>query len=78
MAEGEKAFAEAKSTFDNPLAEPKSAPQVGGRADAAEPAPRRPGPPKRRARRDGRIHTATEAPAGEAPSEKKPAKAAAE
>lgn len=29
MAEGEKAFAEAKSSFDNPLAEPESAPQVG-------------------------------------------------
>ncbi len=34
MAEGEKAFNEAKSTFDNPLVEPESAPQV-----AAEPAP---------------------------------------
>jgi sec-independent protein translocase protein TatB len=34
MAEGEKAFNEAKSTFDNPLAEPESAPQV-----AAEPQP---------------------------------------
>ena len=34
MAEGEKAVAEAKSTFDNPLAEPESAPQV-----AAEPQP---------------------------------------
>ena len=29
MAEGEKALAEAKSTFDNPLAEPESAPQIG-------------------------------------------------
>src|SRR3954451_17965779 len=34
MSEGEKAMAEAKSTFDNPLAEPESAPQI-----AAEPAP---------------------------------------
>ncbi len=33
MAEGEKALAEAKSAFDNPLAEPESAPQI-----AAEPA----------------------------------------
>jgi sec-independent protein translocase protein TatB len=33
MAEGEKAFNEAKSNFDNPLAEPESAPQI-----AAEPA----------------------------------------
>jgi sec-independent protein translocase protein TatB len=29
MAEGEKAMAEVKATFDNPLAEPESAPQVG-------------------------------------------------
>ena len=34
MAEGEKAFNEAKASFDNPLAEPESAPQV-----AAESAP---------------------------------------
>ncbi|SEO35169.1 sec-independent protein translocase protein TatB [Rhodospirillales bacterium URHD0017] len=34
MAEGEKAFNEAKGTFDNPLAEPESAPQI-----AAEPQP---------------------------------------
>src|ERR1043165_7773094 len=34
MAEGEKAFNEAKSTFDNPLAEPESEPQI-----AAEPQP---------------------------------------
>jgi sec-independent protein translocase protein TatB len=34
MAEGEKALAEAKSTFDNPLAEPDSAPQI-----AVDPAP---------------------------------------
>jgi len=33
MAEGEKALNEAKSSFDNPLAEPESAPQI-----AAEPA----------------------------------------
>ena len=33
MAEGEKALAEAKSSFDNPLAEPESAPQI-----AVEPA----------------------------------------
>lgn len=29
MAEGEKAMAEVKATFDNPLAGPESAPQVG-------------------------------------------------
>jgi len=34
MAEGEKAFNEAKANFDNPLAEPESAPQI-----AAEPQP---------------------------------------
>jgi sec-independent protein translocase protein TatB len=34
MAEGEKAMAEAKAQFDNPLAEPESAPQI-----AAEPQP---------------------------------------
>jgi len=62
MAEGEKAFNEAKSTFDNPLAEPESAPQIAAEAPpvaaepAAEPAP---------------------APAAE-PAEEKPAKAAAE
>lgn len=36
MAEGEKAFNEAKSSFDNPLAEPESAPQI---AAEAQPAP---------------------------------------
>jgi sec-independent protein translocase protein TatB len=41
MSEGEKSFNEAKSTFDNPLAEPESAPQVGAPAPqvAAEAAP---------------------------------------
>lgn len=34
MAEGEKAMAEAKANFDNPLVEPESAPQI-----AAEPQP---------------------------------------
>ena len=34
VSEGEKALAEAKSSYDNPLAEPESAPQV-----AVEPAP---------------------------------------
>ena len=34
MAEGDKAWAEAKSTLDNPLAEPESAPQI-----AVEPLP---------------------------------------
>jgi sec-independent protein translocase protein TatB len=49
VAEGEKALADAKSTFDNPLAEPESAPQIAVEAapetppaeagPAAEPAP---------------------------------------
>ena len=38
MAEGEKALADAKSTFDNPLAEPESAPQIAAEA-APETAP---------------------------------------
>ncbi len=38
MAEGEKAVAEAKGTFDNPLAEPESAPQIAVEP-AAEAAP---------------------------------------
>jgi sec-independent protein translocase protein TatB len=37
MAEGDKAIADAKSAFDNPLAEPESAPQI-----AAEAAPETP------------------------------------
>ena len=37
MAEGEKALADAKSAFDNPLAEPESAPQIAVEP-AAEPA----------------------------------------
>jgi sec-independent protein translocase protein TatB len=43
VAEGEKALADAKSTFDNPLAEPESAPQIAVEATpetaAAEAAP---------------------------------------
>jgi sec-independent protein translocase protein TatB len=37
MAEGEKAFNEAKSSFDNPLAEPESAPQIAAEPAASEP-----------------------------------------
>ena len=43
MAEGEKALADAKSTFDNPLAEPESAPQIAVEA-AAETASAEAGP----------------------------------
>lgn len=39
MAEGEKAMAEAKSQFDNPLVEPESAPQIAAEPTPAEPAP---------------------------------------
>jgi sec-independent protein translocase protein TatB len=39
MAEGEKAFNEAKASFDNPLAEPESAPQIAAEPVAAEPQP---------------------------------------
>jgi sec-independent protein translocase protein TatB len=42
MAEGEKAMAEAKATFDNPLAEPESAPQIA--ADVAPAAGELPAP----------------------------------
>ena len=62
VAEGEKALADAKSTFDNPLAEPESAPQIAAEAAAetrigrgctpsAEPAPTRWRPTARRSRR---------------------------
>lgn len=62
MAEGEKTFNEAKSTLDNPLAEPESAPQIAAdvpaepAVPAIEPAP---------------------ATAETEPPEQKPAKAAA-
>ncbi len=36
MAEGEKMVADAKSMFDNPLAEPESAPQIAAEPPAAE------------------------------------------
>ena len=79
MAEGEKAIAEGKSMFDNPLAEPESAPQIAAEPApqiAAEPAPETPP-----------VETAEAAPAEaaetasvpiEEPAHEKPAKAAAE
>jgi sec-independent protein translocase protein TatB len=39
MAEGDKALSEVKSTFDNPLAEPESAPQIAAEAAPATEAP---------------------------------------
>jgi sec-independent protein translocase protein TatB len=72
IAEGDKAWAEAKSTLDNPLAEPESAPQI-----AAEPAPASEAAPHVVAEAASGIEKPTEAPV-ETPVENKPAKAAAE
>ena len=91
MAEGEKAFNEAKTSFDNPLAEPESAPQI-----AAEPAAETT-PTETAATETAATETAVEtttvaeatpsgtaapetaSPVSEAPqTEEKPAKAAAE
>lgn len=67
MAEGEKAFNEAKSSFDNPLAEPESAPQIAAEPAATEPSPAEPAPSQ------------SAAEASETPQiEQKPTKAAAE
>ena len=66
MAEGQKALGEAKSAFDNPLAEPESAPQIAAEP-TAEPAIE-PAAPVSEA----------PAPSAEPPIEEKPAKAAAE
>jgi sec-independent protein translocase protein TatB len=67
MSEGEKAFNEAKSSIDNPLAEPESAPQIAAEPAAAEPAP---------------VEAAAPQPAAEVSEtpqiEQKPTKAAAE
>jgi sec-independent protein translocase protein TatB len=69
MAEGEKAIAEAKSSLDNQLAEPESAPQVAVEAsEVAAEAPQIAAEP---------AVVPTPAPAVEG-SEQKPAKAAAE
>jgi sec-independent protein translocase protein TatB len=82
MAEGEKAIAEGKSVFDNPLAEPESAPQIAVETPAetsVEPVPAVVETPP--------VVTAEEAPVpGPAPVpvppaepvQEKPAKAAAE
>jgi len=73
MAEGDKAWAEAKSTFDNPLAEPESAPQI---AAEAAPAPET-APAVTADAAPAAIEKPVEAPAGSA-VEGKPVKAAAE
>jgi len=81
MAEGDKALAEAKSTFDNALAEPESAPQVGVPEQiAAEPAPEPAAdavPAVTAEATPAAIEAAIAAPV-EVPVENKPAKAAAE
>ena len=51
MAEGEKAIAEAKTNFDNPLAEPESAPQIAAEPAAETTAAETPAEPTRRKRR---------------------------
>ena len=82
MAEGEKAIAEGKSVFDNPLAEPESAPQIAVETPPethletpAETAPAAPETPS--------VVTAEAAPVSVPvppvePVQEKPAKAAAE
>jgi sec-independent protein translocase protein TatB len=75
MAEGEKAVAEAKSTFDNPLAEPDSAPQI-----AAESLPETPpveNVPEPAPSLAAEVTAEVPAEAPPAAVEEKPAKAAA-
>jgi sec-independent protein translocase protein TatB len=74
IAEGDKAWAEAKSTFDNPMAEPESAPQI-----AAEPTPASEAalPVAAEATVSTPVDKYVEAPV-DPPVESKPAKAAAE
>ncbi|WP_428679166.1 Sec-independent protein translocase protein TatB [Reyranella sp.] len=81
MAEGERAMAEAKSQFDNPLAEPESAPQIAAESQPAlESAPATPlataevTPAIEPAAADTAI---SEAPAPVVSAEEKPAKAVA-
>ena len=89
MAEGEKAFNEAKTSFDNPLAEPESAPQLAAEAAAettvaetvAETAPEMAAiePAVVEATPSETAAPETAPPVSEAPHvEEKPAKAAAE
>jgi sec-independent protein translocase protein TatB len=87
MAEGEKAIADGKSMFDNPLAEPESAPQIAVDAPQAaaeapqtaaetQPAGVEPAPAVTEA---PPVETAEAAPVpAEQPVQEKPAKAAAE
>jgi len=77
IAEGEKAFNEAKTNFDNPLAEPESAPQIAAEPAAApvtepvSPTAAEPAPEP--------VASEPAAPVSETPQiEQKPTKAAAE
>lgn len=77
MADGQKAIEQAKSTFDNPLAEPESAPQIAAEPTPAE-APRleaaaEPAPAPASETPPAPVAEASPAPA----AEDKPAKAAA-
>jgi sec-independent protein translocase protein TatB len=74
VAEGEKALADAKSTFDNPLAEPESAPQI-----AVEAAPETATAEAAPVGAEGAPETAGATPPPAEPSavEEKPAKAVA-
>jgi sec-independent protein translocase protein TatB len=80
VAEGEKALADAKSTFDNPLAEPESAPQIAVEAipetASAEAAPE-PAPTPMVAEVAPETGGATPPPAEPPAVEEKPAKAVA-
>jgi sec-independent protein translocase protein TatB len=82
VAEGEKALADAKSTFDNPLAEPESAPQIAVEATPetasaeAAPAPE-PAPTPMAAEVAPETAGATPPPAEPPAVEEKPAKAVA-
>ena len=67
MAEGEKAFNEAKSSFENPLAEPESAPQIAAESAPSEAPPAEPATPEA-------VPDVSETPQ----IEQKPTKAAAE
>ena len=73
MAEGEKAFNEAKSSFDNPLAEPESAPQIAAEPTTTETTT------VAEATSSETAAPETASPVSEAPqTEEKPVKAAAE
>jgi sec-independent protein translocase protein TatB len=78
VEQGEKAMAEAKSTFDNPLAEPESAPQIAAETPpAAVEAPSAVAEAPAIAADPQPVPVETTTAAVEPPVEEKPAKAAA-